>query len=108
MPRCGKLGKDTWGFISQLIRKTVENVLNDPNYNVPRLYWWTYHNFGMRMWGIMRHGGGQAEIDNAIKEYQDKYGADPNILRIIADKLMPILSAWLVRLHHCWQVTPGL
>jgi hypothetical protein len=101
MFRCGKLDKDTWGFISQRIRKTVEDVLNDPNYNVPRLYWWTYRNFGMRMWGIMRHGGGQEEINNAIKYYQDKYGADPNILRIIADKLMPSLSAWLVRLHHC-------
>jgi hypothetical protein len=107
MPRCGKLGRDTWGFISQLIRKTVENVLNDPNYNVPRLYWETYHNFGKRVWGIMRHGGGQAEIDNVIKEYQE-YGVNPNILRIIVDRLMPILSAWLVRLHHCWQVTPGL
>ena len=101
MPRCGRLDMDTWRFISQLIRKTVENVLNDPRYNVPRSYWETYHNFGKRVWGIMRHGGGQEEINNAIKYYQDKYGADPNILGIIADRLMPILSAWLAKLPHC-------
>jgi len=93
MPRRGKLDNDTWRFISQFISGTVMEVLGENK--VERLYWNTYRNFGKRVWGIMRRGGGQEEINNIIKYYQDKYGADPNILRIIVGRLMPILSAWL-------------
>jgi len=47
-----------------------------------------YYSFGVKVRSILNHGGGQAEIDNAIKEYLQRIsGVNPNILRIIADKM---------------------
>jgi len=47
-----------------------------------------YYSFGVKVRSILNHGGGQAEIDNAIKEYLQRFsGVNPNILRIIADKM---------------------
>jgi hypothetical protein len=41
-----------------------------------------------KMKSIIRHDGGQAEIDNVIKEYLQRFSdANPKILRIIADKM---------------------
>ena len=45
-------------------------------------------SLGLKVRGILNHGGGQAEIDNAIKEYLQRFSdANPKILRIIADKM---------------------
>ena len=84
MLRCDKLNKDTRRFLLQLIGKTIGEVLNGRGVAGPMRR--TYYSFAMKMWGIICHGGGQEEINNAIRDYQDG-GADPNILRIIADVL---------------------
>jgi hypothetical protein len=46
----------------------------------------TYYSFGVKIQSLIRHNR-QADINDAIKYYQDRFGANPSILRIIADKM---------------------
>jgi len=88
MLRRGKLGKDTWISLIRLTDEAIGRILDSDSYGVAGMARGIYYSFGLKVRGILNHGGGQAEIDNAIKEYLQRFSdANPKILRIIADKM---------------------
>jgi len=88
MPRRGKLDKDTWISLMRLTNEITGRILDsNNNYGIAGPMRIAYYGFGLKVRSILNHGGGQAEIDNAIKYFQNFSGTNPNILRIIADKM---------------------
>jgi hypothetical protein len=70
----------------RLTHEATGRILDSGKYGVAGPMRLNYYSFGLKMRGILNHGGGRAEIDNAIKEYLQRISnVNPNILRSIAN-----------------------
>ena len=71
-----------------LVGETISRILDRCGVAGPMRA--TYHSFGKKIWSIAQKHGDQLSINDAIAQYQTYYGANPEILKIIAESLLKL------------------